>query len=168
MSVHSLERYTVLLNQIMKEENFCSPVELNAYREEALKRLVYELRVHLASAPERELILSEVRHDVPADWWEAVRERWFPAWWVRRWPIKYEAIEVRRIERQIKVCPHIGWKEKDHQRWLVQIEEGVDTEERRELMEFKKFVFSLIAPSGQNSYECSQHIKDQAKALLNS
>ena len=26
----------------------------------------------------------------PADWWQAVKERWFPAWALRRWPVKYQ------------------------------------------------------------------------------
>jgi len=26
----------------------------------------------------------------PADWWEAFKERWFPAWAKRRWPVRYE------------------------------------------------------------------------------
>jgi hypothetical protein len=25
----------------------------------------------------------------PADWWQAVKERWFPAWAKRKWPVKY-------------------------------------------------------------------------------
>ena len=25
----------------------------------------------------------------PADWWQAFKERWFPEWAQRRWPIKY-------------------------------------------------------------------------------
>lgn len=24
----------------------------------------------------------------PADWWQALRERWFPAWWLARWPVR--------------------------------------------------------------------------------
>ncbi len=30
----------------------------------------------------------------PADWWQAFKERWFPKWAKRRWPVEYE---VRRI-----------------------------------------------------------------------
>ena len=26
----------------------------------------------------------------PADWWEAFKEQWFPAWALRRWPVRYE------------------------------------------------------------------------------
>jgi len=29
----------------------------------------------------------------PDGWWEALRERWFPKWWLSRWPIQY----VRKV-----------------------------------------------------------------------
>jgi hypothetical protein len=29
----------------------------------------------------------------PADWWQAFRVRWFPKWWLRRWPPKYREID---------------------------------------------------------------------------
>jgi hypothetical protein len=25
----------------------------------------------------------------PATWWDAFKERWFPWWWLRRWPAKH-------------------------------------------------------------------------------
>jgi hypothetical protein len=33
----------------------------------------------------------------PADWWQAFKERWFPAWLIERYPVRYhtERIEVR-------------------------------------------------------------------------
>lgn len=40
----------------------------------------------------------------PADWWQAVRERWAPAWWLKRHPVKYQ-----RIDRPVyNVCPHMN------------------------------------------------------------
>ena len=38
---------------------------------------------------------------VPADWWQGVRERWLPTWWLRKHPIEYTKIQV------IYVCPHL-------------------------------------------------------------
>ena len=34
--------------------------------------------------------LREIESKWPADWWQAVRERWVPAWWLRRWPVRYK------------------------------------------------------------------------------
>lgn len=30
----------------------------------------------------------------PADWWQAVRERWAPHWWIRRHPVRYTVTEI--------------------------------------------------------------------------
>ena len=37
----------------------------------------------------------------PADWWQALKLRWFPAWLKRRYPVKMERRTVRYI------CPHV-------------------------------------------------------------
>lgn len=33
----------------------------------------------------------------PRDWWQAFRERWFPRWWLRRWPVAYTVVDVDAI-----------------------------------------------------------------------
>jgi len=35
---------------------------------------------------------EETEHTVvyPADWWQAVKERWFPVWLLRRYPVVYK------------------------------------------------------------------------------
>jgi len=33
----------------------------------------------------------------PLNWKEAVKERWFPAWMKRRWPVQYAHIEIREV-----------------------------------------------------------------------
>lgn len=30
----------------------------------------------------------------PADWWEAVKERWFPVWAKARWPVRYSQLDT--------------------------------------------------------------------------
>lgn len=42
----------------------------------------------------------------PADWWQAFRERWFPAFWLRRWPVQYVEISIHQ-PRFKAVCPHL-------------------------------------------------------------
>jgi hypothetical protein len=41
----------------------------------------------------RKLEPVEVRW--PDDWWQAFRERWFPRWWLARWPVRFR---VHRVE----------------------------------------------------------------------
>jgi len=35
--------------------------------------------------------LQMQRHEIsfPSDWWEAVKERWFPEWLLKRYPVEY-------------------------------------------------------------------------------
>jgi hypothetical protein len=30
----------------------------------------------------------------PEDWWQAVKERWAPAWCKQRWPVRYKTIDL--------------------------------------------------------------------------
>jgi hypothetical protein len=41
----------------------------------------------------------------PANWWEAVKERWAPAWFKARWPVQYNEVP------QYAICPY-GKEEK--------------------------------------------------------
>ncbi len=43
--------------------------------------------------------------DVPADWWQAVRQRWLPRWWLAHWPVRVREIET--LVDVTHVCPHI-------------------------------------------------------------
>jgi hypothetical protein len=53
----------------------------------------------------------------PADWWQAVRERWCPQWWLRRHPVK----RTRRTVYMTvyNTCPHLNigdgrWEDQQH------------------------------------------------------
>ena len=55
----------------------------------------------------------------PATWWQAVRERWCPQWWVRRYPIHMRQISIH-YQRYKAVCPHLLTESIDaHLRWMV-------------------------------------------------
>lgn len=43
------------------------------------------------------LYLEDDRGDieVPADWWEHFKERWFPQWALKRWPVRYRHWRAR-------------------------------------------------------------------------
>lgn len=48
----------------------------------------------------------EIHKRWPADWWQAFRERWVPAWWLRRWPVQYERVDVD-IQQYGPICPEL-------------------------------------------------------------
>ena len=45
--------------------------------------------------------------EVPADWWEHVKQRWCPVWLQHRWPVRVQTITVERHTHETFVCPHI-------------------------------------------------------------
>lgn len=51
--------------------------------------------------------LEDYTFKAPADWWEAVKERWFPAWALKRCPVCYrvDTINVLALYPQIPVLP---------------------------------------------------------------
>jgi len=44
----------------------------------------------------------------PRDWWQAFKERWYPAWAKRRWPVEYErfVITARELYPDISLPPN--------------------------------------------------------------
>jgi hypothetical protein len=47
------------------------------------------LHSYMALAGQR---FEPVRVEYPADWWQALKARWFPAWAARRWPVRYHTV----------------------------------------------------------------------------
>lgn len=50
--------------------------------------------------------------EVPLSWWDHFKDTFFPAWYLKKFPIKTKAIftqakKVRRVTETIHVCPHI-------------------------------------------------------------
>jgi hypothetical protein len=43
----------------------------------------------------------------PQDWWQAFRQRWFPEWWLRRWPVKEYSLYLATV-CEYNVCPHLS------------------------------------------------------------
>lgn len=39
--------------------------------------------------------LEEHKARYPSDWWQAFRERWFPRWALRRWPVRHTTVELK-------------------------------------------------------------------------
>ncbi len=39
-------------------------------------------------------VIELAKEEFPENWWQAVRNRWLPHWWLRRFPVKYRKIKV--------------------------------------------------------------------------
>ena len=42
--------------------------------------------------------MEEVKAEYPADWWEAFKERWLPAWAKKRWPVRWVRVRLEAKE----------------------------------------------------------------------
>lgn len=61
----------------------------------------------------REIPMSPT-YRYPLNWWEAVRKRWCPAWWLRRYPVReevfvftgfhdYPGLAIDRVEPRLRI-----------------------------------------------------------------
>lgn len=84
----------------MRETEFCSNGKYEVIRDEARRRLIHELRVRVFGKrhPEK----TVVRY--PADWWEAVKERFAPAWFLNRYPVRFTEVTATLDE----MYPHLS------------------------------------------------------------
>ena len=89
---------------------------IREYKDLALGRLVLQLDRRLVSKTETEDVGW---YEHPADWWEGVKERWFPAWAKRRWPVRMHRVEKKK--EVTRMCPHLRIPSGDasHVRWLM-------------------------------------------------
>ena len=55
----------------------------------------------------------------PKTWWDAFKDRWFPVWAKKRWPVEWSELRVDEPVYQA-VCPHFDSDPRDvHIQWLV-------------------------------------------------
>ena len=66
--------------------------------------LVAELTARLLGKRRTEKEIT-ARESVPADWWQALRQRWLPTWWLRRWPVRTREIATQETREVWHVCP---------------------------------------------------------------
>jgi hypothetical protein len=61
-----------------------------------IERAMYEIRVSLASEQ-----LKEYRY--PSDWKQAFKERWFPKWLLKKYPVKYDVLIPKALYPDISL-----------------------------------------------------------------
>lgn len=94
-------------------------IQHRAWLDREMNSMVLSLEAKLLGVPSERIVVHAC---YPCDWWQAFRERWFPQWWLRRWPVKYERIDIDE-QKFAAVCPHAtAVSHEDHLRWLKQFE----------------------------------------------
>lgn len=58
----------------------------------------------------------ETYHEVPATWWEHLKQQHFPLWFTNRWPVK----TIKLLHTSHPLCPHgaVKWPHANHIRFL--------------------------------------------------
>ena len=87
--------------------------EIDTFMEWHQRKLIFRLRPFLAQVGELR-IQHYIRY--PKDWWEAVKERWFPVWLIKKFPVQYTVIDID-YPRYKAVCPHIDVPKDDKIHW---------------------------------------------------
>jgi hypothetical protein len=80
-----------------------------------VRAMITEIDTYVLGMP---LERIEVHRKYPRDWWQAFKERWFPAWAIRRWPVAYEHIDVDE-QRYGRICPHLDAPQDKHLMFLA-------------------------------------------------
>lgn len=117
-----LKRYLIEKVEIGIQWQIPRHVLLNATLDQALgyasDEILYRLRSYLAgSKSETERVDQIIR--VPLSWWDHVKERFAPKWFLKRWPIQYRTIEIKRVVTITNICPHIEVPNDDRRHFEV-------------------------------------------------
>lgn len=97
-----LERIRVGVAHFLAKEGYESAaIDLEARLVESTVHTVgMQFRSYMLGLPD-----EGGRVEWPATWWEHLKERWFPRWALRRWPVRMESKTWKTWKA---VCPHLG------------------------------------------------------------
>ena len=93
-----LERFKLMLMRYLSEADLGFGEPLEAKMSAHVGFIGNEIAIRLVQPVwGREAKRQECKW--PADWWQAFKERWFPAWAKARWPVEYhtEVMTVREL-----------------------------------------------------------------------
>jgi len=65
------------------------PVLMTAVLHEVTRDVILRFQLRVAA---RKYATKTVSY--PATWWDAFKRRWFPASWLRRWPVRFESVTM--------------------------------------------------------------------------
>jgi hypothetical protein len=90
----------------MKErlaDNLHRHLEVTSEYDARIRETVVRMASYVLAMPKERIQIHEAW---PEDWWQAFKERWFPGWALKRWPVKYRTIHVDE-QKYGPVCPHL-------------------------------------------------------------
>lgn len=96
---YTLEKFHIRARRyISKEILAMSKIEISDAIDEAIDCLVIDLTSFVYSQKIREI-------KYPFDWLEAFKERWFPKWLLKKYPVQYTVYDLKRFYPEIPPMP---------------------------------------------------------------
>lgn len=100
---------------------------IKVYEDALLGAMIAGLETYIHGLGSHRIVVNK---KWPRNWWQAVRERWCPRWWLARWPVVYDEIHID--QRAYKaVCPHLSVPmpppntgDEIHLTWLSRVAKG--------------------------------------------
>lgn len=104
------------VEQAISRRDLAYHVNAEVFLRDVSDHLVMVLRAELASDKVRD---ETIRY--PANWFEAFKQRWFPTWILKRFPVletvhHYEAMRVfpefrypKQLGREVRIITHRSW-----------------------------------------------------------
>ncbi len=96
-------------------------MRLDGYRDYFMDSMVYNLSTYLIGNKVHEYPVDDIKY--PADWKEAFKERWFPEFLKRRYPVRYKYEST--VIHHYHLCPHVEapWGRGEHIEFLTMMDE---------------------------------------------
>lgn len=121
----SVDTIKMSIRKIIREEDYRDYNIQFSTRFERISAedMVFEIYAYVTGK-----VIDKIHVDVeyPSDWWEAFKDRWFPEWMLRKWPVKMTRIKIN--ETRYAICPHLAAEPRhNHYMWLRDHEDICDS-----------------------------------------
>ncbi len=101
----------IFSKKVLDVEQLCAAALLSEdlFSHDTEVSLVYDQILRGMAVNMRRKILGEDLSvlEFPVDWWHSFKARWFPARLLRRWPVRYRVIHIKRLYPDA-VIPTLG------------------------------------------------------------
>lgn len=98
------DEITLRVRRLVAEARL-SPTQMRALKRVDLQSFLTKQSVELIRAVLDLACLEEPIQEIPADWWQHFKLRWFPKWLKRRFPVKMEWIAAIHKFPELDVPP---------------------------------------------------------------
>ena len=89
---------------------------LKTVMEDSSQQIIRRLELFLTGDSNHDVILESKSY--PENWWEALKERWFPVQLKKMFPIKFNSVGVKIERTSYFICPHLNFDYSRHQHHL--------------------------------------------------